>query len=132
MGLTAGRNLLTQFTDYSGPRRFGYLLVNCHFYGIRHILVPSPESSWSLLALWTTWFFFLYVIIAVQRFSLLNKPYILYSCPSMAPNSLMAPFQGQCHVMVKVGCKRNPYFLISFYQINSKLGVKVAYSLPLS
>jgi hypothetical protein len=46
----------------------------------------------------------------------------------------MAPFQGQGqgHNMVKVGCQRNPYFFSSFYQINFKLGVKVAYELPLS
>jgi hypothetical protein len=50
----------------------------------------------------------------------------------MAGTSLMAPFQGQGHIMVKVGCQRNPYFFSSFYQINSKLGVKVAYELPLS
>ena len=40
--------------------------------------------------------------------------------------------KGQGHIMVKVGCQRNPYFLSSFYQINSKLGVKVASELPLS
>jgi hypothetical protein len=34
--------------------------------------------------------------------------------------------------MVKVGCQRNPYFLSSCYQINSKLGEKVGYRLPLS
>jgi hypothetical protein len=52
----------------------------------------------------------------------------------MAVNSFMAPFQdqGQGHVMVKVGYQRNPYFLSSSFQINSKLGVKVAYGLPLS
>jgi hypothetical protein len=40
--------------------------------------------------------------------------------------------KSQGHVKVKVGCQRNPYFLNSCYQINSKLGVKVAYGLPLS
>jgi hypothetical protein len=40
--------------------------------------------------------------------------------------------EGQGHIMVKVGCQRNPYFLSSFYQINSNFGVKVAYELPLS
>jgi hypothetical protein len=40
--------------------------------------------------------------------------------------------KGQGHIMVKVGCQRNPYFLSSFYQIISKLDVKVAYELPLS
>jgi hypothetical protein len=52
----------------------------------------------------------------------------------MAGTSLMTPFQGQGqgYIMVKVGCQRNPYFLSSFNQINSKLGVKVAYGLPLS
>jgi hypothetical protein len=47
----------------------------------------------------------------------------------MTGTSLMAPFQGQGHIMVKVGCQRNPYFLS---QINSKIGVKVASELPLS
>jgi hypothetical protein len=54
----------------------------------------------------------------------------------MAGTSLMAPFEvkvkGQGHIMVKVGCQRNPYFFSNFYQINSKLGVQVAYELPLS
>ena len=40
--------------------------------------------------------------------------------------------KGQGHIAVKEGCQRNPYFLSSFYQINSKLGVRVAYELPLS
>jgi hypothetical protein len=40
--------------------------------------------------------------------------------------------KGQGHTMVKVCCERNPYFLSSFYQIKSKLGVKVASELPLS
>jgi hypothetical protein len=48
----------------------------------------------------------------------------------------MAKFQGQGkgqrHLMVKVGCQQNPYFLSIFYQINSKLIVKVANSLTLS
>jgi hypothetical protein len=38
----------------------------------------------------------------------------------------------QGHAMIKVGCQRNPYFLSSFYQIKSKLGVKVACCLLLS
>jgi hypothetical protein len=52
----------------------------------------------------------------------------------MTGTSLMTPFesQGQGYIMVKVGCQRNPYFLSSFYQINSKLGVKLAYELLLS
>jgi hypothetical protein len=52
----------------------------------------------------------------------------------MTETSLMAPFQGQGqgHIMVKVRCQRNPYFFSSFYQINSKFGVKVASELPLS
>jgi hypothetical protein len=50
----------------------------------------------------------------------------------MAANSMMAPFQGQSHVMVKVGCQRNPNFLSSYHQINAKLGVKVEFGLPLS
>jgi hypothetical protein len=45
---------------------------------------------------------------------------------------LKVKVKGQGHNMVKVSCQRNPYFLSSFYQINSKLGVKVAYELPLS
>jgi hypothetical protein len=44
----------------------------------------------------------------------------------------MAPFQGKGQIMVKVGCQRNPYFFSTFNQINFKLGVKVAYELPLS
>jgi hypothetical protein len=40
--------------------------------------------------------------------------------------------KGQGYIMAKVGCQRNPSFLSSFYQIKSKLGVKVAYELPLS
>jgi hypothetical protein len=46
----------------------------------------------------------------------------------MAVNSMMAPFKGQGHFMVKVRCKK----IHRFYQINSKLGVKVACGLPLS
>jgi hypothetical protein len=38
----------------------------------------------------------------------------------------------QGHVIVKVGCERNTYFLNGCNQINSKLGVKVAYGLLLS
>jgi hypothetical protein len=41
-------------------------------------------------------------------------------------------FKVKGHIMVKVGCQRNPYFLSSCYQINSKLGLKVEYGLPLS
>jgi hypothetical protein len=41
-------------------------------------------------------------------------------------------FKVKGQIMVKVGCQRNPYFFSSFYQINSKLGVKVASELQLS
>jgi hypothetical protein len=52
----------------------------------------------------------------------------------MAAISLVSPIQdqGQGRAMVRVGFQRNPYFFSSFYQINSKLGVEVAYGLPLS
>jgi hypothetical protein len=52
----------------------------------------------------------------------------------MAGTSLMAPFQGQGQRSYygKSKLSTKPYFLSSFYQINSKLGVEVAYELPLS
>jgi hypothetical protein len=50
----------------------------------------------------------------------------------MAANSLMAPFQDQGHVMVKVGCQRNHHFLSNYYQLSSKLGVLIAYGRPLN
>jgi hypothetical protein len=40
--------------------------------------------------------------------------------------------KGQGYIMVKVGCQLNSYILSSLNQTNSKLGVKVAYELPLS
>jgi hypothetical protein len=43
---------------------------------------------------------------------------------------LKVKVKGQGHIVVKVGCQRNPYCLSSFYQINSKPGVKVASELP--
>jgi hypothetical protein len=48
----------------------------------------------------------------------------------------MAPFQGQGQrsrlYYGKSRLSTKPLFLSSFYQINSKLGVKVAYEMPLS
>jgi hypothetical protein len=53
-------------------------------------------------------FFFLYVIIAVQRIFLAQQALHVYnisSCPPMTVNSLTSSFQGQGHVMIKVGCQ---------------------------
>jgi hypothetical protein len=98
-----------------------------------------------LLALWATWFFFfflffLYVIIFAQH--LLSRQalhaYNIYCIvvPQLRELHWLHHFKvrvkGQGHIMVKVGCQRNPYFLSSFYQINSKLGVKVTNELSLS
>ena len=85
-------------------------------------------------------FFFLYVIIFAQH-SLPRQA--LYQCDISCIvvtgwrelhswHHFKVKVKGQGRIMVKVGCQRNPYFLSSFYQINSKLGLKVAYELPLS
>jgi hypothetical protein len=84
--------------------------------------------------------FFLYVIIFAQHF-LAQYALHLYNISCIVVTELQelhwwhhfkVKVKGQGHIMIKVGCQRNPYFLSSFYQINSKLGVKVAYGLPLS
>jgi hypothetical protein len=92
-----------------------------------------------LLALWATWFIF-FVCNHWCSDSFLTQqalhPYNI-SCivvPQWHPTNWWHHFKvkGQGHVMVKVWCQWNPYFLSTFYQINSKLGVKVANDLPLS
>jgi hypothetical protein len=93
-----------------------------------------------LLALWATWFFFLYVIIFAQ-YSLPQQALHQYNISCIVVpqwqelhwwHHLKVNVKGQGHIIVKVGCQRNPYFLSSFHQINFKLGVKVEYWLPLS
>jgi hypothetical protein len=82
--------------------------------------------------------FFLYVIIAVQKVSSRNNLALIY-ITSLVQLSLNGTqlidgtiSRSSSKVKVMLWCQRNPYLLSSFYQINSKLGVKVAYSLPLS
>jgi hypothetical protein len=81
-------------------------------------------------------FFFLYVIIrfsnvlAQQAIHLYNISFIVVS--QGQSTHWWHKFKVKGHAMVKVDCQRNPYFLSSFHQINSKLCVKVAYGLPLS
>jgi hypothetical protein len=91
-----------------------------------------------LLTLWMTWFIFLYVIIFAQYCSrstcLISVWHLLFSVLHIRSSHSCHHFKvkGQGHGIMKVGCQRNPYFLRSCHQINSKLGVKVAYGLPLS
>jgi hypothetical protein len=83
--------------------------------------------------------FFLYIIIFAQH-SLPRQALHQYniSCivvPKLCElnwwHHLKVKVKGLGCIMVEVGYQRNPYFLSSFYQINSKFGVKVAYELPL-
>jgi hypothetical protein len=107
---------------------------------------PGSMHAWMgegfckiLLALWATWFIFLYVIIFAQYFLAQYALHLhIISCIVVTKwlelhwwHHFKVKVEGQGHIMVKVGYKRNPYFLSSFYQINSKLCVKVAYGLPL-
>ena len=93
-----------------------------------------------LLCLYVCFFFFLYVIIFAQHL-LPRQALHQYNISCIVVTkwrelhwwqNFKVKVKGQGHIMVKVGCQRNPYFLSSFYQINSKLGVKVASELPLS
>jgi hypothetical protein len=77
--------------------------------------VPEWGESFCkiLLVHWATWFFFFVLSLVFREFphstSLTSIYHLLYICSSKTVNSLMPPFQG--HVMVKVGCERNLYFL---------------------
>jgi hypothetical protein len=94
-----------------------------------------------LLALWATWFICFACNHCFSESFLTQQalhPYNI-SCiviPQWQPTHWWHHFKvnvnGQGHAIVRVGCQRNPYFLSSFYQINSKLCVKVANGLPLS
>jgi hypothetical protein len=79
---------------------------------------------------------FLYVIIGLAHFSrspsLTSSRQLLYSWPSITIKSITSPFKGQVHFMIILENRRNPYILNCSDQINSKLGVKVAYGLALS
>jgi Na+/H+ antiporter NhaC len=108
-----------------------------------HYLAKASFLQDMLLGMFV-WFlfflFFLYVIIFALHL-LPRQALHLYNIYCIAVTKLRElhwwhhfkiKVKGQGHIMVKVGCQRNPYFLSSFYQINSKLGVQVASEVPLS
>jgi hypothetical protein len=90
------------------------------------------QDTCMLLGMYVCLFVF-YVIIFAQHF-LAQYPLHLYNISCIVVTEWRElhwwhhfKVKGQGHIMVKVSCN---IFLISFYQINSKLGVKVAYELP--
>ena len=131
-------------------------------WGILSQCVPEWGEGFCkiLLALWATWFIILqklafckicYSVCLFGFFFVCNhclsdtfltqQALHLYNISCIVVPQLGSTYwwhhfkvkvKGQGHIVVKVGCRRNPYFLSSFYQINSKLGVKVAYGQPLS
>jgi hypothetical protein len=116
------------YSQYDSGERCGPWVYCCYL----------AKATCSFLQDMLLWVFFLYAIIFAQH-SLPRQALHQYNISCIAVPQWQElhwwhhfKVKGEGYIMVKVGCQRNPYFLSSFYQINSKLGVKVAYGLPLS
>jgi hypothetical protein len=124
------RNLVWLFTIMSSRSSLSFVVIDqllTELWPLDLVIFLGQVLGQTLFCMYT----YLFSIFLAQQALHLYKSLVLLSInDNEVIDANYSKVKG--HFMIKARCQRNPYFLSSCYQINSKLVLKEAYDLPLS